>query len=463
MLRQTAVRIACATALLLAPAAVAQPAAPAMSDAEVAQASREAIFFAPLAADAAVARLQARGEPDVLPALALALRYRGGDRQLLDAVSALAEERIRAWPDLMIWQETHPEVEAHPSYRAVKLDLLARLDPNFLRFLGGDRSLPENMDIRLEEIVWGGVPVDGIPALDRPKMIAAGAADYLLDSDLVFGVEIEGDARAYPLRILGWHEMMNDVVGGQPVALAYCTLCGAALLFETDVDGMEAPLVFGSSGLLYRSNKLMFDRATDSLWNQFTGRPVTGPLKGSGIELTLRSVVTTTWAEWRRRHPETSVLSLETGHDRDYGPGVVYRDYFASPDLMFPTKVGDESVAKRKDFVFGVRTVGAARAWPVAAFADEPVINDAVGALEVVLVGDAEARTVRAYERRGRSFEAGEASDQLVSAEGRWAVTEDALLGPAGARLPRIPGRLAYWFAWDGYFGADSSLYGEDD
>ena len=121
-------------------------------------------------------------------------------------------------------------------------------------------------------------------------MIGASDAEYLLDTDLVFGIEINGDARAYPLRIMGWHEMVNDVIGGVPVALAYCTLCGSGILFDTQLEGTDEPLVFGSSGLLYRSNKLMFDRKTNSLWNQFSGEPVVGPLVGSDIKLKVRPI-----------------------------------------------------------------------------------------------------------------------------------------------------------------------------
>ena len=113
-----------------------------------------------------------------------------------------------------------------------------------------------------------------------------------------------------------------------------------------------------------------------------------------------------TWARWRSANPDTKVLSKETGYVRNYGSGVVYKEYLASPDLMFPTRVGDESIAKRKDIVFGVRGVAASRAWPVAAFKDMPVINDAVGSQNLVLIGDAETRTVRAYDRGARIFEA---------------------------------------------------------
>ena len=253
--------------------------------------------------------------------------------------------------------------------------------------------------------------------------------------------------------------MFNDVIGGVPVALAYCTLCGAGILFETQVAPRTEAFVFGSSGLLYRSNKLMFDRATSSLWNQFTGEPVAGPLVESGIRLSIRPVAITSWANWRRRHPETKVLSLETGHRRDYGSGVVYRDYFSRPGLMFPALVGDESRVKRKGYVFGMRGPATARAWPLSAFEGGRVINDALGEVPVVLVGEAKTRTVRAYARAGHRFKAASELDRIAGPGGLWRLEEDALVGPAGERLGRLAGHIAYWFAWDGYMGVQSSLY----
>jgi len=403
-----------------------------------------------------------RGKRDVVPALVLAARYRRGDPDILRALSDLTNAEIRSWKDAMLWQEAHPEVKPHESFRALKLDALRRIDPQFNRFLGAQRAYPENMKIRLEEITWGGVGVEGIPSLDNPKMIAAHEADYLNTDDLVFGIEINGDARAYPLRIMGWHEMFNDTIGGVPVALAYCTLCGSGILYETHVEGRERPFVFGSSGLLYRSNKLMFDHETDSLWNQFTGRPVTGPLVGSGIQLKIRPVVITSWADWRKRNPDTTVLSLNTGFRRDYGPGVVYKDYFASPDLMFPTVVRNEAVLRRKDLVFGIRDVGASKAWPLEAFKAGRVINDTVGNRNVVLVGDLATRTVRAYDRGDKRFKAASKAGWLEGPEGDWRMTEQFLLGPDGGKRARVAGHISYWFAWDGYMGGDSALYAVD-
>ena len=370
-------------------------------------------------------------------------------------------ERIDHWHRAYDWQQTNPRIAPHPTFRALKLRWLGNTDPRFLDFLSDPK-----MKIRLEEIVWGGVLADGIPALDRPAMVSAAAAGYLLDDDLVFGVAINGDIRAYPLRIMGWHEMMNDTVGGVAVALAYCTLCGSGILFETAQEGSTAggaaanqpPHRFGNSGLLYRSNKLMFDRATGSLWNQFTGRPVAGPLSKTGTALKQRPMVLTTWADWRARHPDTTVLGPETGYDRNYGPGTgkgtAYLRYDASPDLMFPAAAGGESGAARKDFVFGIETVGAARAWPLAAFQGGKVINDRVGDLPVVLIGDAETQTVRAYRRGDRVFRAEpETSFGLSDGSQSWRMTEHFLIADDGQRLPRLPGRLSYWFAWDSYFG----------
>ena len=353
-----------------------------------------------------------------------------------------------------------PEIKPHSSFPAIKTRMFNRIDPLFDRFLGGDLSKPENMKIRLEEIAWGGVVVDGIPSLDNPKLIDAGAASYLIDDDLVFGVAINGDIRAYPLRIMGWHEMFNETIGGVPVALAYCTLCGAGILFETEIEGRDKPLVFGSSGFLYRSNKLMFDRETNSLWNQFTGKPVSGPLVNSGIQLKLRAVTITTWANWKKFHPKTKVLSLDTGHRRNYSSGHVYNDYFASPDLMFPVVVRNEKQVKRKDYVFGIRDVGAAKAWPVTAFKDKAVINDKVGTLNVVLIGNAKSRTVRAYTRGDLKFAKSDKTDKLSSGGQQWKIHEDELVGPKGEKLRRIPGHISYWFAWDGYLGVKSALYG---
>ena len=401
-----------------------------------------------------------RGNPDMAAGLILALRFADlRQHAIARTLEEITGQRLGTdWFQWMLWQERTPEVIPHPVFVAFKREVLLQVDPNFEVFLRPEHLAPDNMRIRLEEITWGGVRKDGIPSLDNPEMIAAADADYLRDDDLVFGISINGDRRAYPLRIMGWHEMFNAAIGGVPVALAYCTLCGAGILFETQLPSREAPLVFGSSGFLYRSNKLMFDRQTHSLWNQFTGRPVVGPLVGSGIELQQRPVVITTWVDWRTSHPKTLVLSLNTGHARDYGTGVVYGGYFSSPDLMFPATV-DQSQHRQKDFVFAIRQFGAARAWPLAAFEGRPIINDAIAETALVLIANPGRRSVRAYERGQRHFAATAAG--LIGNDGsEWIVTEDALISGDGTRLSRVAGHIAYWFAWDNYLSDVGSVYG---
>ena len=431
-----------------------------IGEAEVYDASLALLLGRPGPARAALSVLRERGKADAAAGLVMALRYSALDKEEIAGVLSelTGAEPGVSWFDWMLWQQAHPEVAPHPSFPRLKQALLQRIDPAFDRFVRADSE----MDIRIEEIAWGGVAVDGIPALTNPELIAAGEADYILPEESVFGIEIDGDARAYPLRFMDWHEMLNDVIGGVPVSLAYCTLCGAGILFDTRVEGRGEPFTFGSSGLLYRSNKLMYDRQTDSLWNQFTGKPVSGALRGSGIELSVLPVAISRWDDWLRRHPDTRVLAFETGYQRDYRPGRPYGAYFSSPELMFPAELADGRL-REKDIVFGLRTAGGAKAWPLGAFEGGRVINDTVGFSDVVLVGDAASRSVRAYRRDGAVFAAGADGDRL-RADGRdWTIAEEALIGPDGARLPRLPGHLAYWFAWAGYLGADAAFYSAEN
>ncbi len=430
-----------------------------LNDKEVTQLSTDVMFGTPEERLDALKVLEKKGGPNVTATLILAMRYQGYGILIGKVLSRLTGQEITSWNDAMLWQEANPQVIPHASFRTLKVRIFNSIDTEFSRFLGGKLSEPSNMNIRLEEITWGGVKVDGIPSLDNPKMIVANKADYMKDDDLVFGVKINGDARAYPLRIMGWHEMFNETIGGVPVALAYCTLCGSGILFETKVEGRSKPFVFGSSGFLFRSNKLMFDRETDSLWNQFTGKPVTGPLVKSGIKLKILPVTITAWTNWKTSNPDTKILSLRTGYGRNYASGNVYRDYFASPDLMFPAIVRDESVLKRKDYVFGIREFASSKAWPISAFKDVRVINDGIGDRNLVLIGNAATRSVRAYERGELTFKTSGNSGQLLQGSNSWQISEEALTGPNGTKLSRVPGHIAYWFAWDGYMGVGSKLY----
>ncbi|MEO1107663.1 MAG: DUF3179 domain-containing protein [Pseudomonadota bacterium] len=425
----------------------------------VLEALRSTLYSGRTEFEAQMAYLTQRGKPDVVPALLTAMRY--GDRrrdEISEVMETLSGQKLGTdWFDWMLWQERNPQLIPHPSLIPFKREVLLGLDQNFDLFLRPEYLTRDRMKIRLEEIAWGGVYKDGIPSLDNPTLISAADASYLKGDDLVFGVSINGDVRAYPLRIMGWHEMFNEVIGGVPVALAYCTLCGSGILFETQVAGRRKPFVFGSSGFLYRSNKLMFDRETHSLWNQYTGKPVVGPLVDSGIELKQRPVVITTWDNWKTSHPGTRVLSLDTGHRRNYGSGVVYREYFASPELMFPAQV-DQSQHRQKDYIFTIRQFGAARAWPLDAFSRTRVINDAIANRPLVLIGNPDRRTVRAYERAEHRFTASDGG--LVDESGRkWTLSEEMLTGPDGAQLPRVAGHISYWFAWDNYLGDAASVY----
>lgn len=176
-----------------------------------------------------------------------------------------------------------------------------------------------------------------------------------------------------------------------------------------------------------------------------------GRLVDSGIVLKVRPVAITRWKDWRDRHPETTVLSLKTGYRRDYRPGAAYGAYFASPDLMFPAQVRDDWLAP-KDQVFVLRLAGHEKAWPIADFAGGTVVNDDAGGLDVVLIGDAASRTVRAYAAGGRDFTAAKAPFTLTDTSGGgWRVEEEQLVGPDGQTLDRLPGHIAYWFAWSGF------------
>ncbi|MCZ6763772.1 MAG: DUF3179 domain-containing protein, partial [Alphaproteobacteria bacterium] len=411
---------------------------PPMTQVELVELSRGLFSRDYTARTAALETVGARGDTDMVAALIMALRYmRDANHEIAAALEGLTGEELGTdWKAWMIWHEIHPEIEPFERFDVLKSDMLATIDQDYRTFIyeGVER------DIRIEEVVWGGVPArDGIPALNYPTQIEPADADYMNADDLVFGISIDGDTRAYPLRIMNWHEMFNDTVGGVDLALAYCTLCGSGILYETRLEGRDAPIVFGSSGLLYRSNKLMFDPETDSLWNQFTGQPVMGPLTGSGLELKTRPVVITSWENWLGAHPETTVLSLATGHRRDYDPGAVYGDYFGSDKLMFPAALGDP-VLMAKDYVFGLTVTGAQKAWALSAFEGGAVINDRVDDLDVVLIGDAATRTVRAFEADGRKFARVAARDDVVvetDTDTMWEVTEEALIGPSGERLRR--------------------------
>ena len=347
-----------------------------------------------------------------------------------------------------IW-DFDPADSNTPAYLRFKQALFAGSLKEIADFL--DPYAGRTIDAR--EVMWGGVIVDGIPPLEHPDQIWPDqASEWINDSDVVVGVELNGDARAYPIRIIAWHEMVNDTIGGVPVSLAYCTLCGSPILFDGRV-GSDV-YRFGTSGLLYRSNKLMYDRNTRTLWNQFSGKPAWGPLVGEDIRLEVLPVVVTTWGDWFSRHPDTTVLSIETGFARDYGPGVAYNDYFNSPLTWFNVPIQDDRLAS-KDNVYAVRVGEALTAYPIDLLAERVLVHDEVGGVSIVVIatGDGEG---------GRAFESGEivfasadpGAGTLIDADGNtWTISEDGLHGPEGITLPRIAGHNAYWFAVTNHSG----------
>ncbi len=335
-----------------------------------------------------------------------------------------------------------------PYYATFKSKLYQDIDPRFAAYFAPDRA----SNIRLDEIRWGGVIQDGIPPLREPLMIDAANADYLDDDNIVFGLEINGDVRAYPKRILAWHEMFVDTVGDIPVVGVYCTLCGSVILYEVTADGIKHEM--GTSGFLYRSNKLMYDKATQSLWNTMWGKPAVGPLVGKGISLPRRTVVTTTWGEWKRRHPETTVLSLNTGYARNYGEGVAYSKYFSTDELMFNSSAVDNRLANKAE-VLGL-IFNDSDEVPLAIAATyakaNPLLHERIGDREFIVITD-QSGAMRVYETDGLRFKNWDGDKMLLDAEGgRWTLYEDQLSKSDGTSLARLPSHSAFWFGWYGAY-----------
>ena len=339
------------------------------------------------------------------------------------------------------WWQQEPVVDA--SYATFKSKLYGLIDEKFETYFSRDRRTR----IRLDEVRWGGVKQDGIPPLRQPKMITADNASYLEDDNVIFGIEINGDARAYPKRILAWHEMFIDEIGGTEFAGVYCTLCGAVILYKT-VHG-DTRHQLGTSGFLYRSNKLMYDKDTQSLWNTTWGEPVIGPLVGKGIKLERSFLVTTTWGEWRRRHPTTTVLSLETGYRRDYGEGVAYHSYFATDDLMFSISTRDNRLKNKDEVLALVFPEHSLKSMAIAAdyLEKNPVYTSALDQLNFVVLTDKSGAN-RVYRTDGVEFIDYDRDASVTDSDGRtWELFEDKLRHKQMERL-RLPAHRAFWFGW---------------
>ena len=251
------------------------------------------------------------------------------------------------------------------------------------------------------QINFGGPEKDGIPAIDKPDFLAAGIAAFLKNDDEVLGIVRGKTARAYPIRILNWHEVVNDRIDGAPVVISFCPLCGTGMAFDARVNGRE--LTFGVSGLLYNSDVLLYDRQTNSLWSQLLAQAISGPLKGS--RLAMLPLTQTTWADWRRLHPGTVVLSTNTGSARPYLHNP-YDGYEESEALMFPVAFRAAGFHP-KERVLGLKLGGESKAYPFVELGKAgSAIADHIGGMPVTIRFDKTARRATAHDAEGRQLPA---------------------------------------------------------
>ncbi len=260
-----------------------------------------------------------------------------------------------------------------------------------------------NSNVPLQAIQRGGPPKDGIPAIDRPKFVAAEQA-RLGDTDRVLGLAIGGSARAYPVRILNWHEVVNDRFGNRAVVVSYCPLCGTGVAFDTPPKTGAGG--FGVSGLLYNSDVLLYDRSTHSLWSQLLQAAVSGPLRGTRLQSL--PISHTSWADWRRRHPSTEVLSTETGFARDYGRNP-YEGYDRVQRLLFDVAHRDDRF-QLKEWVLGVEVDATSKAYPFSVLANavdsRGELVDTVAGQRLRIRYDRAHGTAEAFDLQGRPMAA---------------------------------------------------------
>jgi len=246
-----------------------------------------------------------------------------------------------------------------------------------------------NASVPAGEILSGGPLRDGIPAIDHPQFVAARQAGFLNDDDRVLGLFHHGIARAYPIRILNWHEIVNDEYPGEPVIISFCPLCGTGTAFTAVQSKAKR---FGVSGLLYNSDLLLYDRETESLWSQILARAISGPLRGE--TLTQLPVEHTAWLDWRKRYPGTTVLSTDTGHRRDYRRSP-YAGYETSEGLYFPVSRLDPRYHP-KEQVIGVEINGRFKVYPFSELArTRGEVADEIQGKKIMIYFDKAHRSAR--------------------------------------------------------------------
>ena len=242
-----------------------------------------------------------------------------------------------------------------------------------------------------EKIMSGGPPMDGIPSIDDPKFVTVDAADeWIQDNELVLGIIYKNVTRVYPLQILVWHEIVNDEIAGDPILITYCPLCGSGIAYERILNGEDVE--FGTSGKLYNSNLVMYDRKTNSYWSQIDGLAIVGEL--TGTELTPISIDTVVWRDWKVVHPDSEVLSQDTGFRWAYGKDP-YGNYYENSFVLFPVENEDNSVHP-KTVVFGIEVNGVYKAYKEDDLVSNNVIEDTVNGVRIKVERD-DAGVVKIY------------------------------------------------------------------
>lgn len=234
-----------------------------------------------------------------------------------------------------------------------------------------------------DKIVSGGPPKDGIPSIDNPRFVTVEEADeWIQDNELALAVIYKGVKRVYPLQIMVWHEIVNDNIAGDPILVTFCPLCGSGIAYGRTIDGEEVE--FGVSGKLYNSNLVMYDRKTDSYWTQIGGLAIVGPL--TGTKLTPISIDTVVWRDWKKAHPDSEVLSQDTGFTRPYGRDP-YGEYYEDSFLRFPVESRDDRIHP-KTIVFGIEVSGVFKAYKEEDLKELKVIDDTVNGVRIKVERD---------------------------------------------------------------------------
>ena len=314
------------------------------------------------------------------------------------------------------------------------------------------------------EIFSGGVPRDGIPPLDNPNFTTVADADEWLEAqEPVIAFEMNGAAKAYPLQILTWHEIVNDTVGGVPVVATFCPLCNSAIVFERTLDGVVYD--FGVSGKLRNSDLIMWDRQTESWWQQLTGAGIVGELTGQQLRLLPSSIVA--WQDFKAAYPDAAVLSRDTGYRRNYGanPYVGY-DRVDQPPFLFFGRQDDRLLPMER---VAALTVGdAAAAFPFALLEREGVVHYRVGGQDLAVFFQPGARSAldgpsiadskavgatgvfdRDFEGQRLTFQSDGEGFTDAETGSRWNILGQATAGPlAGGQLTPIVHANHFWFAW---------------